>query len=115
MFDFSAVLNNYSTTLHKVVEPEGSYNQSTGIWEAAGQPELQEISGVIQPLSNNELQFDQGGTYTVHDRKLYTQEALDIGGKVQHEGVNYKVHQSKDYAAHGGFNLYYLKRVGEAK
>ena len=63
--------------------------------------------------TNEDLNFDEGGTYTSEDRKLYCYKGMKKGTKVKHKNKTYTVMESKDYSDFDiGLFVYVLKRGG---
>ena len=94
-------------------ETEGYHDYSKGgIW-VPGVIEEVEIEGAVVPLTNEDLRFDEGGTYNFEDRKLYCYEEMDKGEKVKHKDKVYTVLERKDYSDFDeGLFIYFIKRGG---
>lgn len=76
------------------------------------------ISGIVVPLSNEDLQFDQSGTYTQEDRKVYLRipDILDKGDEVEFKGKRYRVMRKRDYQeVYADFNMYICQRSDIAR
>jgi len=115
MFNFKRLTNKYSKEpVYLLRVTEGYYDwEQGGIWIPSGEEEI-EIKGAVVPLSNEDLQFDEGGTYTTEDRKLYCYEEIDKGEKIKHKEKIYTVIEKKDYSDFAkGLSIYFLKRAGD--
>lgn len=99
------------TTLQHITNT-GGYNDydNGGVW-VDGAKTSTPFQGAVFPLSYKELNYGQGGTYTLDDRKLYTYNAFNDGEKVESEGLAYTIKQAKDYSRFGGgLRIYIMKR-----
>ena len=115
MFDFKRLIKKYSKEPAYILrETAGYYDwEQGGMWVPGGEKEI-EIEGAVVPLSNEDLQFDEGGTYTIEDRKLYCYEEIDKGEKIKHKGKIYTVMEKKDYSDFTeGLRIYFLKKAGD--
>ena len=113
MFNFERLIKKYSkfpVTFKK--HGQGYYDyKNGGVW-VKGPEEIIEIEGAIVPLSNAELNYDGGGSYSSEDRKLYTYTNISLNTKVTHKEREYTVNESKDYTDFDdGLNVYFMKRV----
>lgn len=99
------------TTLNYINQTDGHYDYDNGgVW-VDGTDAIVSFCGAIFPLSYRDMKYDSGGTYTNDDRKLYTYQAFKNGEKVEHDGIEYAIQQSKDYSQFGdGLHIYILKR-----
>lgn len=114
--DLADILDEFElTTFHKIVSGSpGGYDPSTGLYIPGSPPLEVQTEGLMLPLSSSDLRFDEAGTYTTHDRKVYTRETLTEGQEIKCKGKTYKVHGEKDYNDQTGLYVYYVKRVGGA-
>jgi len=92
-------------------ETEGYHDYSKGgIW-VPGVIEEVEIEGAVVPLTNEDLKFDEGGTYNFEDRKLYSYNEISNGEKIKHKDKTYTVLERKDYSDFDkGLYIYFMKR-----
>lgn len=102
----------YLVTFQKIVHSTGGWNNQTGKYEKSG-PDTVDQQGIILPLSTNDLKFSEGGTYSVHDRKIYTDLPLKIGSEINYDGNTYTIHAEKDYSKQADVYIYFAKRIGE--
>ncbi|WP_425447743.1 hypothetical protein [Dethiothermospora halolimnae] len=114
MFNFKGLIDKYSSPLI-IYEGTDGYRDwdNGGVWVEGGKRPV-EVQGAIVPLNTEDLKFDDGGTYTTDDRKLYIHRNLDIGEEVKDaiDGKTYQVHREKDYSRFAnGLNIYFLKRA----
>lgn len=116
MYNFKRLINKYSKLpVYRLIETDGYYDIDNGnIWVDGDIAELV-FDGAIVPLSNEELNFGEGGTYTTEDRKLYCYEDLEKGSKILHKEKDYTVMNEKDYEDFDKeLRIYILKRGGRA-
>ena len=114
MYNFKRLIRKYSKNpVYYMQETGGHYDYSQGgIW-VEGTVDAMEFEGAVVPLSNQDLKYDEGGTYTAQDRKLYTYITFDTGQKIKHKGLEYTIQEKRDYEDFGeGLNIYFMRRVG---
>lgn len=113
MYNFKRLIKKYSKfplTIKRY--SEGYYDYKKGGKWVEGEEEIIDLEGAVLPLSNADLNYDEGGTYSKEDRKLYTYIEVKIGEKVTHKEKEYTVQESRDYADFDiGLNIYFMKRV----
>lgn len=116
--DFKRLVKKYTagTTLAIVEEP-GHYDMDNGgAWVPGAQKLLILNLAAIVPMNQDDLKFDQGGTYSHDNRKLYCYEKLAKGTVIINCQVNesireYKVLAEKDYSDYDeGLFIYILER-----
>lgn len=117
MFNFKRLIKKYSKyPVYLFREGEGYHDPYQGGKWVPGKAEEIEIEGAVVPLSNNDLRFDEGGTYTVEDRKLYCYTKIDKGEQVKHKDTLYTVLEGKAYddfdTDDEGLFIYVLRRGG---
>jgi hypothetical protein len=89
------------------MESEGHWSDS-GDWIDGGETPVSMV-GILLPLSQNDLQYAENGTYSVKDKKIYTTEALKMGQKVEYQGDAYTVQNFKDYSAYADVYIYFAR------
>ncbi len=105
--------SEYLVTFQKVVPGSGGgWNTQTGKYEEV-QPSTVDQQGIILPLSTDDLKFSEGGTFSVHDRKIYTDLPLKIGSEIKYEEDSYTIRAEKDYSKQADVYIYFAKRIGE--
>lgn len=114
IFDFEDLLSEFEQEeLTAKVSIGGYYDyENGGVW-VPGAETSTSFTGVVLPLTNEDLQYYEAGTFTTEDRKIYTTTQLTIGQKVQRNGLEYEVKEEKDYSPHIGGYIYFAKRVSE--
>lgn len=114
-FNFKRLIKKYSKVpVYKLIETEGySDVNNGGIWVDGRIEEILIPNAAVVPLSNEDLKFGEGGTYTVEDRKLYCYEDIGKGTKVKHKDKSYTVIERRDYEDFDiGIFIYFVKRGG---
>lgn len=115
MFNFERLISRYSKfPVFLLREAEGYFNyEAGGVWTPGIVEEIS-IKGAVVPLSNSDLKYDEGGSYSIGDYKLYTYTDIALGEKVRCKDKEYTVQEKKDYSDFDiGLNIYFIKRVGE--
>ena len=113
MFNFKRLIKKYGkapVTIKRYGQGHYDY-ENGGVW-VKGEEEIIDIEGAVVPLSNSDLNYGEGGTYSSEDRKIYTYTEIGLGSKVTHKEKEYTVQEGKDYTDFdNGLNLYFMKRV----
>ena len=87
----------------------GSYNNS-GQW-IPGTSDTITFLGTILPLTDKDLEFDLGGTYTRNDYKLYTTEEFNVTQRITHNSINYEIQSKDDRLSFANYRRYIIRRV----
>lgn len=94
-----------------VVETGGFYDYANGGMWQEGNTNLVEKQGATVPLTNQDLQYDENGTYTTEDRKIYTYEDMVKGDIIEYDDMRYTIQEKKDYSEYDdGLYLYWARR-----
>lgn len=114
MFDFTDLIESYSNKHIYVEKVEDGYYNDFNEW-IESKKEYINIFGAITRLSKDELQYQEGGTYSFDDRKLYCYHDLTKGCRVKHKDKTYTVQDKLDYSEfdaslEDGLFIYYLRR-----
>ena len=112
-YNFKRLIQRYATSpVYALVEGQGHRDPYKGGKWVPGEIVETEIEGAaVVPLSNDDLRFDEGGTYNAKDRKLYCHEDVALGTKIKHRDNTYTVLEKRDYSEHaGGLYIYFMKR-----
>ena len=115
MYNFKRLIKKYAKSpVYELVETDGYRDyENGGIWVGGTMEEILIEDGAVIPLSNDDLKLDEGGTYTIQDKKLYCYKEMKAGTKVKYKEKEYTVMESKDYADFDiGLFIYILKRGG---
>lgn len=112
MYNFKRLIKKYSKTpVYLLEETEGYHDPYQGGKWIPGEIIETELEGAVVPLSNEDLRFDEGGTYTAADRKLYCYKEIAKGEKVKYKDKPYTILESKDYSDFDeGLYIYIIRR-----
>jgi len=111
--NFDTVFAKFKTEFTAIEFGEGHYDyEQGGIWVPGDEIE-HEVTGIITPLTNDDVRFEEGGTYTRQDIKIHYQGELGIGWEVEYRDRRYKILEEKLYDEHADFNEYYARRLEE--
>lgn len=110
-FDFSSLVNKYSTEFEATIPGKGDYNDS-GKW-IESEPQSVKLQGAI--ISHRESKvFRSSGTLTSQDRALYMLEPLASGlngAKVIYDNKEFRIGDLLENSAFTGVWAYTLKFV----
>lgn len=110
-FNFSRLIQKYSTELSMIATTEGEYD-SKGEWQPNGETETVIVGAVISHRESKIFRSD--GAITQQDRALYMTAPLPDGlqgAKIVHEGRVYRIGDELQNAAFTGVWAYTLKYV----
>lgn len=109
--DFDDIFVEFETTNIQVRKQSGGgWNMETGKYDPPTE-ETVDVEAIVVPLTEDDLQYDDGGTYTSQDKKVYYQGTLGNGQAVVHKGDQYEIQAYKDYSHYTDFNVYIMRRV----
>lgn len=115
MFRFKRQFKRYERPFIAVVEGQpGYYDTETGKYVPPTDSEEIEMRGIIAQLSDDELRYDEGGTYRYDDRKILIDTDvynLRRGQEVIIEGERYKVMEIASYSLYSHFKKAIIRRV----
>ncbi|MFL1997352.1 hypothetical protein VYF65_003116 [Lysinibacillus irui] len=103
---FSPVIKEQGVPFIAHLQDEGGYVD--GEW-AEGKETPTELTGIILPLSNDDLKYAENGTYTVKEKKLLTVDHIPEGTKVEYNNQKYTVQAFKDFSAYTDVNIYLMR------
>lgn len=110
-FDFSGLINDYSTEFAVLTYTEAGYDDK-GDWQE-GQEARLEMSGAIISFKESKV-FRSDGAITAKDKRLFTLQRLPdalIGAKVKHGGQEYMIESELENAEFTGVYSYFLRWV----
>lgn len=67
------------------------------------------MTGIILPLSNDDLKYAENGTYSTKERKLLVVEPLTEGTRVEYKDAFYTIQAFKDYSEYTDVNIYLMR------
>lgn len=118
MYSFKRLIKKYSKVPAFVIEEKDGYTdyEQGGIYVPGTIEKVLIENGAIVPLSTQDLEYGEGGTYTKEDRKLYCYVNLVKGTKIEHKGLNYTIQGNLDYGDFDiGLCIYIIKRGGSSE
>lgn len=110
-FDFSGLIEDFSTTFTVITHEKGDYNGAGDFVE--DQEKRQEFTGAIIAYRESKV-LRSDGAITAKDKRLYMQERLPaalIGAEVVHGGQKYMIESELENAEFTGVYSYHLKAV----
>ena len=114
MYDFKALVKKYSKVLPYILtESAGHYDYSAGGEWVPGVQAWVQFEGAVVPFNREDLPYDENGTYTIEDKKLYTYQDFKKGAKVKHKDIIYTIDKRKDYADFDSSLIIYIAVRGD--
>lgn len=119
MFNFKGLVNKYSKGMvFASIEEEGHYNVDDGGKYVEGSIlSIKLDPAAIVPLNKDDLKFDEGGSYSDDNRKLYCYLRLVKGTEITNvmndKSIRrYKILAEEDYSDYDkDLHIYILERV----
>lgn len=112
-YNFRRLIKKYGITpVYIWKETEGHYDYDNGGILVPGEKTSEPIEGAAAiPISDRDLKYDSGGTYTTEDYKLYAYNDYADGLKVQYKSKEYTLKKIRDYSDFdAGLMVYAMKR-----
>jgi hypothetical protein len=104
-FEFADLIDEFKVPFtYYPGESEGYWHKGKFI-EKGGSTPVQ-LYGVFLPLSEDDLQYAEAGTYSVKDKKLYTTVPLKLNSKIEYKGDLYTIQNFKDYSDYSDTYIY---------
>lgn len=110
-FDFSGLIEDYSTTFEVLTSTEAGYN-AKGDWQNGDEQRLVLSGAIISFTEKKVLRSD--GAITAKDKRLFVLQSLPdalIGAKVRYNGQAYRIESMLENAAFTGVYSYFLRWV----
>lgn len=110
-FDFSGLIDDYSSLFEVITHAEGSYNDA-GDWIEGAEERIMMRGAIIAYTENKVLRSE--GAITTKDRKLHMLEKLPdalMGALVLFSGRKYRIASELENAEFTGVYSYLLKAV----
>ncbi|WP_051870400.1 hypothetical protein [Brevibacillus laterosporus] len=108
IFQFSGLLNRFTTTFEVEVKTKGDYDD-TGRW-MEGTEKNEQRTGAIVPMPMR-IVMEQGGRFTLSDHLLYCLDPIEPRSEVTYAGNGYRVEELTDFTPYADCYRYVLKRV----
>lgn len=112
MFPSAQLPQGIMQDLKRVIKIDGYYGDN-GVW-IDGTENLKPFKGSILPITSKDLQFDQSGTYSADNVKLYTYEDFSPGQiLIDTKGQRFRIDKAMEYSPYANnISRYVLIRVG---
>lgn len=111
MFNFKRLVGKYGKNpFYLVTETDGGYDYTQGgIWvEGTITETVQE--GAVVPLTADDLKYDENGTYTTQDKKVYSYANYTQGQKIKYLNKYYTIQQKSGYSEFDtNLNIYWAR------
>lgn len=110
-FDFSDLIQDYSTTFTVITHQEGYYDEKGDYQEK--QEVRTELTGAIIAFKESKV-FRSEGKITTKDKRLFMEQALPdalMGASVEHDGQKYMIESELENAVFTGVYSYMLRWV----
>lgn len=87
------------------------FGHSEGFWNDEGdyiesKDDAIPMSGIVLPLSENDLKYAEAGTFSQKEKKLYTVVPLEEGRLIEYKGDMYTIQSFKDYSEYADVYIY---------
>lgn len=106
-FQFADFVSEFYVPFIAFIPSEGHYDDY-GEWIEGGETPVQ-TGGIVLPLSEDDLRYAEGGTYTTKDKKLYVTIPFTEGQKIEYKGDKYTIQNFKDYSEYSDIYIYYMR------
>ncbi|MFJ7663745.1 hypothetical protein ACIQXW_15340 [Lysinibacillus sp. NPDC097162] len=103
---FSSVIESQGVPFIAHITGESGYED--GEW-VEGKEEPKGMTGIILPLSSDDLKYLENGKYTEKEKKLLTVDQIPEGTKVEYKGQLFTVQAFKDYSDYTDVNIYLMR------
>lgn len=109
---FKEVIESLGVIFSVRDKKDGQY--INGKWVPAMEQEKQ-LKGIILPLSNDDMQYIESGTYTKKEKKLYVVTPLVLGTEAEYKGDKYTIQAFKDLTEYTDVHIYLMRYRENAK
>lgn len=86
------------------------HGHQEGYWDGPDYIEAKDepvpMTGIVLPLTENDLKYAEAGTYSQKEKKLYTVLPLEEGRLVEYKGDEYTIQAFKDYSEYADVYIY---------
>ncbi|UQD52309.1 hypothetical protein C0971_10025 [Bacillus methanolicus] len=103
-FEFADLIEEFQVPFTYYEEAEGYWNDEGDY--VKGEVTSIQMYGAILPLSEDDLQYAETGTYSVKDRKIYTTQPLKLNGIIEYKGERFTIQNFKDYSDYADVYVY---------
>ncbi|MBU8908507.1 hypothetical protein [Desertibacillus haloalkaliphilus] len=118
MMDYDSLFAEIQFEIEVKRKVDGYYDYAQGGKWVEGYGEPEPLYAIVTPLSNEDKKFDENGTYTFQDKKVYVHESegvLHEGDKIIYRNKGYSVLDQIPYDEYSDFNVYFCKRIKQGE
>jgi len=106
-FEFSDFVEEFKVPFTYIEKNNGGHWQA-GEWVKGTETRIK-MYGIVLPLSEDDLQYAEAGTYRAKDKKIYTTQPLQLNAEVEYKGDRYTIQNFKDYSEYADVYIYYAR------
>lgn len=106
-FQFADFVAEFYVPFTYFAQSDGYYNDD-GDWVEGGETPEQS-GGIVLPLSEDDMNYSEAGTYSTKDKKVYTTSPFEEGQKIEYKGNKYTIQNFKDYSEYSDVYIYYMR------
>ena len=119
LYNFKRLISKYTQgKTQAIIEQEGHYDMENGGQYVEGKTEMIElIPAAVVPLSDDDLKFDEAGTYNDDSMKMYCYKYLEKSTKIKYEKNDGRIYyftilSKRDYSDYDkDLQIYYMRRA----
>ena len=112
MFPTPRLPTGIMSTVYRIDKAEGTRDYDNGGKYISGVETKTPFQGCIFPLTEDDLKYDEGGTYKTTDKKLYIHTQCKTGQEIESKGIRYTIQGDLDHGSSAVFYRYIVRRVG---
>lgn len=107
-FLFADIVKQFELPFTSYVPGGDGYYDDYGDWIESSETE-ETVFGLWQPLSEDDVNYAEGGVYTSKDKKIYMRTPLVEGQKVLFDGDTYTIQNFRDHTKYSDVFVYYAR------
>lgn len=106
-FEFADFVDEFRVPLLYLDHQEGFWNDEGDYVEEQELP--RPMSGIVLPLSDDDLRYAEAGTFSKREKKVYTTIPLQEGRQVEYNGDRYTIQSFRDYSEYADVYIYLMR------
>lgn len=106
-FEFADFVDEFQVPFVYFDHQEGYWNHEGDYIEEKDEPIP--MTGIVLPLTENDLKYAEAGTYSQKEKKVYTTVPLQEGREVEYKGDKYTIQSFKDYSEYADVFIYLMR------
>lgn len=106
-FEFADFVDEFEVPFIYHDHKEGYWNEDGNYVEEQEIPV--DMSGIVLPLTDDDLRYAEAGTYSTKEKKIYTVDPLEEGRVVEYKGDKYTIQSFKDYSEYADVYIYLMR------